>query len=366
MTSHRERSGFLPDRTIHLHPTLSCNLACAHCYSESGPRERAALAPADIERALRILRDEGYTHVSLSGGEPLMYPALPKVIDDAHAIGYRVTMISNGLFSPALVDSVAARLDGMAISFDGLAPIHDAIRGRAGAFDRACATLTRLAADGRPVGAAISVTRDAIPDLPDLIDHLISCGATRFQIRPVALAGRAREATGFAPLSATDQARLFLVVRALQDEFGDRILLHCDLVPARSLWKQRDDYASLLRGGEKLSMLVNPLVITSSGSLKPMTYDFDDTFDICNITDLSTDRLRDYDSASLSALVAEALSHMDGHPGFVDWFDHCARLSAVHAETLDRDRHTRPFSELARSVDLAAVRADQVLRDREA
>ena len=32
------RSGFLPDRIIHLHPTRLCNLACLHCYSESDPQ----------------------------------------------------------------------------------------------------------------------------------------------------------------------------------------------------------------------------------------------------------------------------------------------------------------------------------------
>ena len=37
------RSGFLPDRILHLHPTRLCNLACRHCYSESDPQQQAAL-----------------------------------------------------------------------------------------------------------------------------------------------------------------------------------------------------------------------------------------------------------------------------------------------------------------------------------
>src|SRR6187402_1546244 len=78
------RSGFLPDRIIHLHPTRLCNLACLHCYSESDPGQRTALEPAAIGSALEILRAEGYALVSLSGGEPLVYKPLRQVIDRAH------------------------------------------------------------------------------------------------------------------------------------------------------------------------------------------------------------------------------------------------------------------------------------------
>ena len=70
------RSGFLPDRIIHLHPTRLCNLACLHCYSESDPQQTAALDPAVVGDALEVLRAEGYAHVSLSGGEPLVYRPL--------------------------------------------------------------------------------------------------------------------------------------------------------------------------------------------------------------------------------------------------------------------------------------------------
>ena len=332
MESERVRSGFLPDRTIHLHPTQTCNLACAHCYSESGPRERATLGLPAITRALGLLRTEGYGQVSLSGGEPMMYPGLLTLIGEAHAMGYRVTMISNGLFSARHLDPVAERVDGIAISFDGLAEQHDAIRGRRGAFEHASATLRRLAGAGAPVAAAVSVAREAIPGLPDLVDHLVQCGARALQIRPVALAGRARTATSFSPLTAADQARLFLVVLALQEELQGSVPLQCDLVPARNLWRQRDDYAALLEasGPRPLADLVNPLVITSAGALKPMTYDFDDRFVIASIDRTSRERLDAYKRAGVEGfrdLIATAFERLPDDASFVDWFDHCARLS---------------------------------------
>src|SRR6185295_13993077 len=162
------------------------------------------------------LKDEGYNLISVSGGEPLMYSSLSPLIDSAHDHGFRVSMITNGLFTAGRIDDVVARLDGVAISFDGLASTHDRLRARKDAFAGASATLARLADKGHSVAAAISLTRESVPDLPELADHLAAHGAKALQVRPVALAGRARTMIGSSSYSTTDQARLYLVVLALQ------------------------------------------------------------------------------------------------------------------------------------------------------
>ena len=327
-----DRSGFLPDRIIHLHPTRLCNLACVHCYSESGPQHRGGLDPSAVASALEVLRGEGYAAVSLSGGEPLVYPGLAAAVRSAKALGFRVSMITNGLLADRHA-AVLAELDGIAISFDGLAATHDAVRARAGAFEKASAALGRLAADGRPVAAAISLTRDAIPELPDLADHLVALGASALQIRPVARAGRAKAMADEAFYSAADRARLYLVAAALQQELGVRV--HCDLVPAQGLWRERGAYAALLAACEDsverpLAELVNPLVITDGGVLKPIAYDFDARFDVAALDGLSFGRLRSYKEerlAGLRDLIGTALARLEDTADLVDWFDGCARLS---------------------------------------
>src|SRR5438552_2714711 len=155
-TSSRPKmpSGFLPDRILHLHPTRRCNLACLHCYSASGPKEKAALDLDPLLLALRLLKAEGYNLISISGGEPLVYAPLLPLVDQAHVNGFRVTMITNGLFTSNRMDEVASRVDGIAISFDGLAATHNRSRGRADAFERSSAALAQLADSGRPVAAA--------------------------------------------------------------------------------------------------------------------------------------------------------------------------------------------------------------------
>jgi len=260
-------------------------------------------------------------------------------IDRAHALGFRVTMITNGLLVIERSDSLLAELDGIAVSFDGLAETHNAVRGRPDAFARASAAVERLAAAGRPVAAAISLARDAIPELPDLVDHLVSLGARAIQVRPVARAGRARGLADSVFYSDMDLARLYLVVLALERELSDRIRVHCDVAPAQGLWNQRDAYAGLLATCDvrqyedrPLADVVNPLVITDTGALKPIAFDFDRRFDVATVSGLSEDRLRQYkreDLAALQDLIGGAVAGLKDRTDLLDWFDHCTRLSAA-------------------------------------
>jgi MoaA/NifB/PqqE/SkfB family radical SAM enzyme len=331
------RSGFLPDRIIHLHPTRLCNLACLHCYSESNPQQRTALDAAVLGDALSALRAEGYEQVSLSGGEPLVYSPLRVIVERAKELGYRVTMISNGLLATERMDPILEQLDGIAISFDGLENTHNALRGRPDAFRRACTALERLAAKGLPVAAAISVGRDAMPELPELAEHLVSLGARALQVRPVARAGRAKSLSDDKFYTSADRARLFLVTSALRQELADRVRVHCDLAPTRALWEQRDDYAGLLGDcgafcleDRPLADLVNPLVITDTGTLKPIAYDFDARFDVGTINDVSSATLQAWKRERLSPLqllIGGAVAGLEEQRDLIDWFDHCARLS---------------------------------------
>lgn len=332
------RSGFLPDRIIHLHPTRLCNLACLHCYSESNPQQRASLDPDVLCSALAVLRAEGYSQVSLSGGEPLVYAALRPVVERSRELGYRVTMISNGLLATERMIPVLEQLDGMAISFDGLEATHNALRGRPDAFRRACSAVEYLASKGLPVAAAISLARDAIPELPDLVEHVVNLGARGVQVRPVARAGRARNLVDTTFYNAADRARLYVVVAALQQELPD-VRIHCDLAPTRGLWDQRDDYAGLLGScgticteDRPLADLINPLVITDAGIAKPIAYDFDPRYNVGSINDLSATSLREYKLQRLPALqelIGGAVTGLEDSRDLVDWFDHCTRLSAV-------------------------------------
>lgn len=337
------RSGFLPSRIIHLHPTRLCNLACLHCYSASGPKEKAALSVGELQNALSILKDEGYEQISLSGGEPMAYPQLTDLIKLARSIGYKITMITNGTYPVNRIKEIVARLDGAAVSFDGLAPVHNEIRGRKDAYERGIETLTALVREGFPVAAALCVSPPSLPNLPDLVLELAETGVSVMQIRPVAGAGRAKNNVMLHNFTEAGLARLYLVVLALQEEFLNEVKIHCDLAPAKKLWLQRNDYGALLSSCSNecntdkksipLSELVNPLVITEAGVLKPVAYDFDPHYNIADLNNLNTSSIENYKQhavQNLKQLIGQLLVSMQNRPGFVDWFDYCARSSEVH------------------------------------
>ena len=102
------------------------------------------------------------------------------------------------------------------------------------------------------------------------MDLLAKQGARGVQVRPVARAGRGKMMREEMFFTSADQARLYLVVLALQDEFGDAVKIHCDIAPAEGLWRQRDAYAALLANGSAAEApILTATVIASSSSAPP-------------------------------------------------------------------------------------------------
>ena len=78
--------------TLQVHPGRRCNLRCLHCYSDSGPAVSERL---DIDLLRGVVGDAaaiGYKVLSVSGGEPLLYPALGQLLRASHAAGLATTV----------------------------------------------------------------------------------------------------------------------------------------------------------------------------------------------------------------------------------------------------------------------------------
>src|ERR1039458_8998466 len=87
MAAPFESCGPTGQRILQIHPTLRCNLQCEHCYSRSGPWSREEL---DLDVVNNVVSDAarmGYGVLSVSGGEPFLYPGLSDVFRRAPAPG---------------------------------------------------------------------------------------------------------------------------------------------------------------------------------------------------------------------------------------------------------------------------------------
>lgn len=341
----------LPERVAQLHLTTLCNLACAHCYSTSGPDAARFLDPDTLVGALAMLRKEGYDVVSLSGGEPFLYPELTTVVAEARRLGFRISIVTNGA---AVTEEKAAALAGLvstvAVSFDGLPDHHDAIRRKPGGFQLAVRGLRRLQKAGMTCGVICCVTRTTLPDVVDLYEFAAGEGAALFQLRPLALTGRARTIGGEA-LDADDCERLVAVADLLAgNESGP--FVQCDLVPAGQLVEEGPGQFPLLCGAPldgPLSDLVNPLVVAEDGGVRPYVYGVAGTYELTGLTELATTgwpglpvRVADELSSLLARTFAQAATHPER---FVDFYGLLTDQAADTGAVGSQGRTGKDFSE---------------------
>jgi MoaA/NifB/PqqE/SkfB family radical SAM enzyme len=129
--------------------TRRCNLACAHCYANSGPElplaERMRLA--DWCRVMREARALGCRRVQFIGGEPTLHPHLPELVEHARQIGFsRLEVFTNAtLLRDDLVRVFKRRHVLVHFSFYSFDPlVHDRVTGQKGSFDRTVEGIRQL------------------------------------------------------------------------------------------------------------------------------------------------------------------------------------------------------------------------------
>lgn len=124
--------------------TYACQLRCAHCYTESGRIPSRKLPRDQLLRIADILGAMGLQSVLLVGGEPLLVPEIFDIGEALRASGTYAVLYTNGVgVSRELAQRVMSTFPEVHVSLDGAtADIHDAIRGREGAFEHAARTLS--------------------------------------------------------------------------------------------------------------------------------------------------------------------------------------------------------------------------------
>ncbi len=131
-----------PEKTLVVETGILCNNRCVFCY-ENGYRRIPGyvqlVPPDEIRRRIEWGARNGFTTLSVTGGEPTIRRDFIEIVGWARAAGYdHVSVTTNGsrlndgrFFS----ECVRAGLDGMGVSIhDMTAAGHDALTGRPGSF----------------------------------------------------------------------------------------------------------------------------------------------------------------------------------------------------------------------------------------
>ncbi len=235
--------------------------------------DAALLFPAISDLAI-----EGYQWISLSGGEPVLYPPLPALLQHAKGQGLRTAMVSNGmLLTPRQLDRIQPNLDLLVLSVDGKPESHNLMRGSEQAFELMASRLPDLRERGIPFGFIFTLTQHNLDELPWVAEFAANSGARLLQIHPLEDYGNAaRRLRGKVP-DATEGAYAWILGKQIHDRLKDRMAVHLDLIHSSVAERSPElIYAGHEEPDEAagLAQLISPLVIEPDGAVVPLQYGF--------------------------------------------------------------------------------------------
>lgn len=218
--------------------TTRCDYACGFCaYDRRLDIARDQVGAAEALRFGQLLADWSRANgmpvlLSWLGGEPLVWRPIWELSAELAGQGLAISATTNGstLHRPAVRAGIVAHFAELTVSIDGPAPVHDRLRGRAGAGARVREGLRALAAErgARPLKlrANIVLMRDTIAHFADLCTALADWGVNEITFNQ--LGGRDRPA--FFPaqrLRGEDVTALAALVPALRQRLAARGVTLC-------------------------------------------------------------------------------------------------------------------------------------------
>ncbi|MCI5143032.1 MAG: radical SAM protein, partial [Candidatus Electrothrix sp. ATG1] len=162
------------------HITNRCNLRCLHCYQDryTDSNELTLAQIDDVLAQISALSTEnpgqGRTHLTITGGEPLLFPHLDalieKVFRSSHIKGY--SLLSNGHGIDAATIRLLRKYPPVyvQVSLDGTKKNHEAIRGT-GSFAQAVQGIKQLVAAKIRTTVSFTATNKNYKDLLRLSFH---------------------------------------------------------------------------------------------------------------------------------------------------------------------------------------------------
>jgi len=174
-----------------LEATSACGNRCKFCSIGLNVPQNGALAPAELEAALRDPLFRRLRIVVVSGGEPTLRPDLDAVLAGIHRAvpAARIVLSTSAPLPERLVPVVEKALRAgvrleVGVSVDGLGKKHDEMRGVPGLFEKVDGALRELTALRRAWGSQLRVIvsmvicDDTIDDVDAVRRYARDLGAT--------------------------------------------------------------------------------------------------------------------------------------------------------------------------------------------
>ncbi len=178
--------------------TSVCNLRCIHCYGAFGePNPVQELGLSEWKRVLSEAHGLGCRQVQFTGGEALLSPHLPALVETAKRIGYEFLEIFTNATKIGEEEVRLFRKHGvfLAVSvYSNQEEIHDSITGIPGSFRATEEALKQLKRAGVPFRVAVILMRKNQDALEGMAKWMEQIGAyNAFRVDPVRSAGRGND-----------------------------------------------------------------------------------------------------------------------------------------------------------------------------
>lgn len=197
-------------KQVFVYLTSRCQLRCKQClYKPLLTHIYDDLPFTTLSDLLSVFREYGAFKLSFLGGEPTLYHDLEAnkrfgdIVAEGKRLGYSyVRADTNGQFEKAfLLDNNVKKLDELTFSIDGCtAEIHDAIRGKNGAFKNSISRIQQAVELGYKVQITTCVHREicksvkeGIYQIENMIHLCESLGVTSLNFHPILKVGVARD-----------------------------------------------------------------------------------------------------------------------------------------------------------------------------
>lgn len=134
--------------------TDRCNLKCRMCDYWKNKNPKKELTPEQWKQILDKLK---INRVHIIGMEPLLYKDFDRLLKTIKP-GRNIMLTTNGILLDKHIPAISKYVSNTAVSLDGLAKVHDRIRGIKGTFDWAFNSLLKLKWSGAEVRVSMAIT----------------------------------------------------------------------------------------------------------------------------------------------------------------------------------------------------------------
>jgi radical SAM protein with 4Fe4S-binding SPASM domain len=175
--------------------TMKCDQPCQHCGSRAGPARPKELSTDEAFEVCDALARLGTREVTVIGGEAYLRHDIYEIVRRLTDLGMRVTMQTGGrAFTEERARAFRdAGLDGLGVSIDGPARVHDKLRGNLGSYSAAVRALDNARAVGMALSANTQINRLNWDLLPEVAKLLRDKGVEAWQVQLTGPLGRAAD-----------------------------------------------------------------------------------------------------------------------------------------------------------------------------